>query len=221
MESSQQLPDTAPLLSEGQQLVTRAASLAITSHAEFEAAGEMLRSVVALRKSITEKFAGPKKAAHEAHKRITALESEMLEAPTKAEGILKRTMGDYQLAEEKRRKKEESRIQAGLIRDEEDRRIAEAEQLERTGNAAVAESIIAAPMPAPLVSLPKPKAAGVTTRKVFKFQITDETKVNRKFLLIDESKIRALVARLGKDAEEIVGGIQVYEDSQIAVGGKR
>jgi hypothetical protein len=209
--------DTKPLVDEGQALVTRAAGLSIATHQEFEVAGAMLRDVVTLKKSIADKFAGPKKAAHEAHKRITALETEMLQAPAKAEQILKRTMGEYQMAEEKRRREEEARIQEQLRKQEEDRRLAEAAQIEKSGNRAVAEAILDAPMAAPVVALPKPMAAGVSSRKRWAFRIVNEQLVKRPYLLVDEKKIRTLVASLGRDAEDVVGGIQCYEESQISV----
>ena len=57
----------------------------------------------------------------------------------------------------------------------------------------------------------KPKAEGTTVRMLRRYRVTDESKIRRAYLQPDEQKIRKLVERFGKEAEEAVGGIEVYE----------
>ena len=211
------LPDTIPMTQQGHDIVTRAAAVVVADHSTYELAGAMLRDVVTLKKSIQEEFKSSKAAAHEAHKKITALEAKMLEAPTKAESLLKKAMGDWALVEAKRRQEEERRLLEQARKDEEDRRIEAAIALEQAGHADVAESVLSAPAPVAVVTVPKPAAVGVSVRKVVKFRILDPSKINRPYLVPDEIAIRNQVKALGKDAEKLVGGIEVYEENELAV----
>lgn len=56
-----------------------------------------------------------------------------------------------------------------------------------------------------------PKIDGVSYRKTPTWKLTDLSKVNPKYLTIDEKIVSGLVTSLGKDAEELVGGIEVGE----------
>lgn len=62
-----------------------------------------------------------------------------------------------------------------------------------------------------------PKVAGSTRRKAWKYRVADESKVDRRFLMLDEVKIGKQVRALGKDAEELVGGIVVEEDHNVGI----
>lgn len=61
------------------------------------------------------------------------------------------------------------------------------------------------------------KVAGSIRRKDWKYRVTDPAKVDRRFLMLDEVKIGKQVRALGKEAEELVGGIVVYEDHNIGI----
>ena len=75
-----------------------------------------------------------------------------------------------------------------------------------------AESIVA-----PVILDEKPKAEGASRRGTWKYRVVDESKVDRKFLMLDESKIAKQCKALGKDAEEIVGGIAVYWEADLSI----
>ena len=55
---------------------------------------------------------------------------------------------------------------------------------------------------------------------MFDFDIIDDGKINRVYLVPNEAKIRKLVQNLGKDAEKLVGGIRVRKKTVIAAGGR-
>jgi hypothetical protein len=61
------------------------------------------------------------------------------------------------------------------------------------------------------VDLPKIKGIGGTTKKWF-YKIIDENKIQRVYLTPHEKKIQGLVNSQGKDAEKIVGGIEVWSE---------
>lgn len=215
--SDSRVPETDAMQKQSVELVVRANAVLVTTDEEYEAAGRELFAVASLRKAITEAFAAPKKAAHDAHKKIVALEASLLDGPSSAERILKAKMLEFKRAEELRRQQAAAKVSAQMRKDEEDRRIAQAEAVHASGNAAVAEQILDAPITVPTVSVQGPKAAGVSSRKVWKYRVTDANAVKREFLDLVKSRVDAAVKSLGKDAEKIVGGIEVYEDESLSV----
>jgi hypothetical protein len=74
----------------------------------------------------------------------------------------------------------------------------------------------AATIVAPMVE-EAPKVAGSSRRKNWKYRVTDPAKVDRRFLMLDDVKIGKQVRALGKEAEELVGGIVVEEDHNIGI----
>lgn len=168
---TENIPDTAPMQAAGQDLVTRAEAMTIASNEDAQRAGALLIDVKALVKKIESEFKDPKQKAHETHKAITLMEKRMLELPTAAEAVLKRNIGAWQVAENRRIQEEQRRLQAeaeararevrrleeedrrreyeARKREEENRRLEEAARLEEAGQKEAAEATIAAPMPDP------------------------------------------------------------------------
>lgn len=210
-------PETDALQKQSAELVVRANTAVISTDEQYQAAGRELVAVVSLKKTIEAAFAAPKKAAHEAHKKILALECSLLKGPASAERIIKAKMLDFKREECLRRQKEAAVVAARMRRDEEDRRIAQAEAVVASGNPEIAERILDAPITVPTIAVQAPQAAGVSARKKYAFRITDEAQINRSFLKVDEVKIRAQVLALGPDAVAIVGGISVFEEESLSV----
>lgn len=65
-------------------------------------------------------------------------------------------------------------------------------------------------------ALPAPKVSGVSTRETWTFEIVDEAKIERTFLMPDTAKIGAVVRSLHEAAEEVVGGIRVRVEVGVA-----
>lgn len=212
-----QTPDEARLTFEGQSLASRASALVVTSDPEYAKAGEFLVDVATLRKAIQSACGPAKKAAHEAHRQVCDLESRMLLPVTTAEASVKRIMSAYSAEQERIRREREAELQREAQKKAEDRAIAEAEAAQAAGQPEVAEAIISQPIVAPVVSVPRPKAAGVATRTGWGFEILDASAIQRPFLAPDEAKIRAQVNALGLDAARIVGGIRVFPTTTMAV----
>ena len=77
----------------------------------------------------------------------------------------------------------------------------------------------AAAVVAPIISREPPKVAGVATREVWRFEITDPSKINDAFKMPDEQKIRKQVAALKGDAAAIIGpGVRIWCEKSIAAG---
>jgi hypothetical protein len=202
-------------------VVARAHELTITSDADYEAAGAFLvNEVKAVLKAIRETFDPIVKAANTAHKEALA-QRKAHEAPLlEAERVVKAAMGTYHAEQvEARRKEEEARLDAAR-REAEERALEEAERLEKEGRTEAAEARVSEPV-VPTVAAPatkpaKPKAEGVSVRMLTKYRIVAEGDIKRKFLKPDEKKIGQIVRSMGKDAEAIVGGIEVYEEPSVA-----
>ncbi|MCC6196759.1 MAG: hypothetical protein IT518_20080 [Burkholderiales bacterium] len=77
----------------------------------------------------------------------------------------------------------------------------------------------AAMIVAPVVQAEQPKAIGVSTREVWKFEVVDPSKVSAQFQMPDEQKIRKTVVALKGDAAAVVGpGVRVWCEKIIAAG---
>lgn len=61
------------------------------------------------------------------------------------------------------------------------------------------------------------RVPGKSKRTMWKFKVADPAKVDRRFLMIDEKKIDGVVKALKKDAVEVVGGIEVWEEDDLSI----
>lgn len=90
---------------------------------------------------------------------------------------------------------------------------------ERAADKVATLEMQAATVVAPVIHREAPKVAGVATREVWKYEITDASKINPQFLMPDEKKIGAQVRALRGDAAGLIGpGVRVWSERQIAAG---
>lgn len=103
--------------------------------------------------------------------------------------------------------------QAALAADEQ-RRLEEAtrKRQEALDKKAEKKGIEAPTLVVPQVA-PPPKVTGLSTRKVWKFQVTDEPKVPREFLTVDEAKIRQAVTVGTRE----IAGVRIYEEETVVI----
>lgn len=161
----------------------KARALKVTDNDTYTLAAGMVQGIKALRQRIAEVFDPHIQRAHQAHKALVA-EKAQAEAPlTEAEGIIKRGLVDYTLAQERIRLAEQRRLETEARKREEERRLAEAAALETaaraTGDAdmlAEAQELIAAPVETPTVIVPKatPKIAGISFRESWHATVRDK-----------------------------------------------
>ncbi len=203
------------------------------------AAAEFLRHTIkAALKQADEAFDPIIRANHAAHKLAVAQKAGAVAPLLEAERIVKAAMGAYaqRLLEEQRaelRRAEEAqraaaaeqrRLQAEQQQRAEEARLAEAVRLADAGKPAAADALLAAPVvvepvvAAPVYAkyIPPPKAAGISTKMVWKFSIADPKAVAREYCVPNEVAIRALVAAHGAAAAALVGGIEVWEEPVVS-----
>jgi len=213
------------LLAEAQQLV-------VDSPESEERAWAIVNGIGALTKIIVADFAGPKSAAHAAHKAVLAQEQAHLERLGQPDMIVRGKLSVWegekrrlQAEVERKAREEANRINAELLRQAEERERVAAEErqfvaaaaAEAVGDTAKAEELLNAPVEVgpvvvpevvvPVLSAPRVAGAGAMVT-VWKFEITDAQAIPRQYLMVNESAIGKVVQAL-KDQTNIPG-VRVY-----------
>lgn len=214
---------------EGQvAIVVKAANaLQVASPEAYERGGEGLQHINARTKQVKDFFKEPKAKAHDAHKSITAAEKKLLDPLVLAKGIINRKMVAWDQAEEKKRREAQRKADEEAQRkaDEEAQRIAEEEQIARAEESDVddieeimSEPVVAAPVVAAPVTVPdaRPKVAGLTRRKNWKYRIVDVDKIPREYMMPDDRKLAAAAREMKENAK--IPGIEVHAEESIASG---
>lgn len=170
----------------GQQVTdieVRAEVFVVKNDDDYAAAAEFGKMLKQKAKQVTDFFKPMKDQAHQTHKSICDREKSMLTPLRNAEKIIKQSMGEYSLEQErKRREVEEAARKAAEA--ERERKLAEAAALEEAGDQeGAAEAMVeaeimdnAATMDA--VAAPaKPKVSGVSTTKDWEIENIDSSSV--------------------------------------------
>lgn len=220
--------EIATVTKEALAIAGEGGSIVVSNPAEFEAASAWLTATCKpAQKRVVGFFEPMKSAAHAAWKSIVAREKEILMPLEEVEARLKRGISTYAAEQDRIRRASEAAAQQALRAAEEAARIerdAQAMAKLEAGDEAAATAILEAPVvlppSAPPVMTPRPAAVGIAVRKSWTFRIVDEAKIPRQFLVVDEAKIRKLVAALGPDAAASCPGIVVEESFGISARAK-
>lgn len=160
----------------------QAGAIIIDNEQDYQNAASFGRMLKQKSSDVKEFWKPMKDAAHRAHTEICNREKAMLQPLVNAEKILKETMGAY-VAEQERKRREAEEAARKAAREEADRKLQEAIELEDKGDKVTAAAVIeeaeimdeAAATVA--VAAEKPKASGVATKKDWKITSVDSTKV--------------------------------------------
>lgn len=212
------------LTAAGLSTVEQARAITISSNDDYQLAGEFIRDIKTRAGDVVAYWKDPKSAAAKAHKDICAREKAMLEPLNQAEAIIKQTMMTYtrKVAEEERKAREEALRKQ---REEAERLLKEAAEAEAKGNIIEAETTLSMAqmveeMPvAPVVATPAPKAAGISTRKVWKARIVNAGQVPVSFggmviRPVDEKLLNQLAA--SSKGTIAIPGVEFYQEETIA-----
>lgn len=135
-----------------------------------------------------------------------------------------RLRGEAEAAERARREREAAELEARRQKEEAEQRAREAAAAERAAERADSRADAAAEaavsVVAPVVDAEPTKVEGIARKKVWKWSVTDAEKHNRKYLILDTKQVDKIVKALGKDAEELVGGISVRQEFDVAARAK-
>jgi len=205
-------------------VVKSARSLVVADDISYQMAAATLKLVFERKKQVQNYWKEPKESAAKSHKVICAKEKEMLNPLTDAEGLLKKSMGDYSMKLEAKRRVEAAEIER-LKKTERDRFLADAIAAEQTGDVITVETSLmmaemVEDMKAVSTSKAMPKADGISIRKTWKARVIDDSKVPSHVVgvcirPVDMSALNNL-ARMTKGTAEIPG-VEFYEDTNLAV----
>ena len=160
----------------------QAGAIIIDNEQDYQNAASFGRMLKQKSSDVKEFWKPMKDAAHRAHTEICNREKAMLQPLVNAEKILKETMGAY-VAEQERKRREAEEAARKAAREEADRKLQKAIELEDKGDKVTAAAVIeeaeimdeAAATVA--VAAEKPKASGVATKKDWKITSVDSSKV--------------------------------------------
>lgn len=215
---------TTEIESDAGVLTAKAAVIKVIDALTYGHAAEFLKGIKRYEKRVEETFGPMKRKAKAAHTEVCEQEKKHLGPALEAEAAVKATMLTWKRAEDARVAKE--RRAAEEAAREEAKRRAEEEQIARAqaakdqGDDEVAEAILDAPVaPVPVMPMAPPPAvpavAGISGRKVYKFEVIDEASVPRDFLVVDTKKIGQL-ARMHKEQAKLAG-VRFYVDDGLSV----
>jgi len=203
-------------------LVKDANNFVVNDKISNEIAVGVVKDIKSLEKEICDTFDPMIKKNLEAHRESLAQKKKKLDPLVEAEKILKAKITAWDTEQERLRKIEAQRIEAenrkkldDEIKRREEEALEQASKMEsKEMQDMVLENAIETPVEVPnLEEVPeKEKVQGSSFKINYKYKIIDITKINREFLIPDEVKIGALVRNMKKDAESIIGGIEVYEE---------
>jgi len=155
--------------------LTRATEIIIRTAQDRVDAGGLLKVIKSLAKEVKQDREEERLAARKLLDVITSGRNRHLRPLEQAEEIIKQKSLAYDEEEEHRRREKEERINTKLHQEEEDRKIAEALEVEELGGMEEAEKILDSPSQAPPVFIPKttPKIEGQHTLTLWKCQPVD------------------------------------------------
>ena len=163
-----------------------------------------------------EKAYQPKvKKAHQKHKALLAEMRESVKLITCMIDDLKSTATEFVSEECERRSEQALLEEAALTKAELKRRGEEIKRLERAGEHEEAERLKNEPLDVPPVQVEDVKVDGLRSRKNWKFEVEDATKVPRRYLKVDEVALREVVIGL-KDSADIPG-VRVWAETSLEI----
>lgn len=214
---------TLTQITEGNRLATTVKGLTITNNQEYLNSGEFLKRIKTVSKLIDDSRKELTRPLDEVKKRVMDFFKDPLEQLSAAETVLKRAMLGYQQEQERIRREEEQKAIARAKAEEERKRRALEERAikaEESGNTAKAELLreraddVYVPAMATAPTLEKVK--GISTKKVWKCRITDEAKIPREYLVINETMLNKMAqATQGKIP---VPGVEFYQEDVLSAG---
>ena len=189
----------------------------VANATDYEAAARDLKAIKAMISKVEEERFAITRPMDAAKKAVMDFFRPFTDRLTRAEGNVKRALTTW--------KTEQDRIAQEKARKEQERARKEREKLEKQAEKARAqgkeeraqtledraETVTAAP-----VESEAPKVKGISTRTVWKFEVTDESQVPREYLSVDHTKIGGVVRALKNAAN--IPGVRVYSEETMSAG---
>lgn len=190
-------------------------ALTITTDADLTKAESYLKECFEREKMINAHCDTNIKNAHALHKSLVAQKNAYLEPVLNLALKLKLAVGNWIRKKEQERQAAIRAQEDAARKTEEERRLIAAQEMQDQGEAELADEILEAPI-VPLVQAPPPapKAASVTLKKTYRFEITDPLKIPREYLCVDEVKIGKMVR--ASSGTLVIPGVRIIEEETAA-----
>lgn len=218
------LPDTTQVKAQADEALEVAREFRVTDDETYKIAGELLSGIKQARTALKATFydgvngernQGPIPLANATWKAALAAFNRHDEPYDQAETLIEGQLKQYRL----KQKQEAEKLQQQELFKAQEAKKAQVKALEEKGNKAGAQAVKAAPIVVTTVApAAPPKLEGTTFRKVWKFRVVDSNAIPREYMSVDETKIRGVVERLGREAK--IPGVEVYEDEVVIGRGK-
>lgn len=189
------------------QVIAEIAKKEVTNDEEYTFAAKWLKRNKDTQKFVEQQFeaeleeAKEKKKAAEAERKAVVNKIEKFNKALKeSEKSVRRMLESYQAELDRKRREEEERR-----RQEEDKKRKEAEE----------KGVEPAVEPAVVEEVAAPKVEGVSYYEHWTYEIEDESKIPREFLMIDEKKIRGYVQSMKGDGN--IPGVKIYSEKKTRV----
>jgi hypothetical protein len=152
-----------------------AAEIVVRDSESYMMAGETWKSLTALEKKIKAYWDEDVSSALKLHRSLVAKRDAMLIPVGEQKNSLRLGMKTFEDEQERIRRAEQARLEEEARKAAEEAALAQAVALEQNGHKAAAEAVIAAPVVAPAVYVPKatPTGFGNATRRTWGAEVTD------------------------------------------------
>lgn len=197
-------------------LVDQAKGIRITNAEGYAGAGDMLKVIKGHQKRLEElrtSFTGPINDSLRAINGFFKGQSDQL---VDAERAVKKHMIAWQNEQERIQRLEQAKAEEAA-RKERERLAAQAAKAAEKGKEERAQALEAqaAATVAPVIpQAAAPKAAGISTREVWQYQVTNIEQIPREYLMLDENKIGQVVRAMKGDTK--IPGIRVWAEKSLA-----
>lgn len=200
--------------------------MVITDNESYEVAGNWLRDLKTYTKKVQEYWKPIKEQAHKAWKSICEKEKAILDPINKAEAIVKQKMAEYQRQQEAKERAMREELERRQ-REEAERLLKEAKEKGAAGDTFGAELLKAQAelleSSAPVATMQKAKAEGVSQKKAWKARVIDEKQVPIEVMGIvirpvDQSALDKL-AKISEGKAQIPG-VEFYQEIIMSVRGR-
>lgn len=191
------------------ELEATAKALIIEDEEGLRRATDMLGWIATLKRQVEERRQFFVKPLNDQVRRVNDFFKEMLRPLETADRILREKVLAYRQEQERKRREEEARL----------RKMLEKEQKKLEREAAKQGLPAPPPIPTPTASVaPQPKTVegslgAVSAKLVWDFEIEDETKIPREFLMVNEKAIRAAI----KAGVRRIPGVRIFQREELAV----
>lgn len=199
------------------KLTAFAQNLAIKTAQGYQTAADHLKAIKGLLKQIEDARTRVTKPLNEALRQVNSQAKEASAPLATSELQIKRAMNAYADEQDRIRREEQARADEAARKEQEklQQRATRAASTGKVEKAAELESQACAVV-APVINREPPKVSGITSREVWKFDVTDPSLVPREYLSVDETKIRKVVQALKGDTK--IAGVRVYPERSLAAG---